>query len=323
MTKKKKKLHLKYEVKKVLIYLLVIVLVFIYAIGEANKVHKQVVYEKSYEYKLIKKKYPEEEAKKLSSTLEDDILDKILSEKNYNETYYQIVTQKYYLNKNFNEYVEYQTSHPNSKYEKTIAIVNVKANKNWYTNETKTNLEDGYLMLVNRYNYLEPDYERIDLEPFSLAYSYGSYGSNKAAEIVVDSFDQMQADLKEELGIQIMVTGSYRSYEQQDNSFNIYGYDNATKAGFSEHQTGLAIDIVSVVHPGVNEFYESDEGKWVVENAYKYGFIIRYPLDKEDITEYNNDSLHLRYVGEKVAKQIKDENITFDEYHAYYIVGDK
>ncbi len=323
MAKKKKKLHLKYEVKKFLVYFIVILLIVIYAVNEGNKLHKQAVYEKSYEYKLIKKKYPEEEAKKLSSILSDEILEKILKEKNYNEMYYQIVTQKYYLNKNFNDYVSYQTQHTYTDYAKTISIINVKADKEWYKDSTKTNLDDGYLMLVNRHNYLEKDYERIDLEPFSLSYSYGSFGDNKAAKIVVEQFDKMQADLKNELGVQIMVTGSYRSYEEQENSFNRYGYDYATKPGYSEHQTGLGIDIVSTIHPKVKDFYESDEGKWVVENAYKYGFIIRYPIDKEDITEYDNDSLHIRYVGEKVAKQIKDENISFDEYHAYYVVGDK
>jgi D-alanyl-D-alanine carboxypeptidase len=66
-------------------------------------------------------------------------------------------------------------------------------------------------------------------------------------------------------------------------------------------------------------FGESEEGKWVKENCYKYGFIIRYPEGKEDITGYDNEPWHFRYVGEEVAKKIYEEQITFDEYYAYYI----
>ena len=69
----------------------------------------------------------------------------------------------------------------------------------------------------------------------------------------------------------------------------------------------------------MNNFDDSDAAKWLKKNAYKYGFILRYPKDKEDITGYDYEPWHYRYVGKEVAKKIHDENITFDEYYAYYI----
>ena len=69
----------------------------------------------------------------------------------------------------------------------------------------------------------------------------------------------------------------------------------------------------------MDDFEETKEYKWLIKNAYKYGFILRYPKDKEDITGYNYESWHYRYVGVEAAKIIHEENITFDEYYAYYV----
>ena len=69
----------------------------------------------------------------------------------------------------------------------------------------------------------------------------------------------------------------------------------------------------------MNDFEETDEFKWLQKNAYKYGFILRYPKDKTDITGYDYESWHYRYVGKEIAEKIHKENITYDEYYAYYI----
>jgi LAS superfamily LD-carboxypeptidase LdcB len=319
---KKKKVHLKYGVKKFLAYFIVLLLILIYAINEGKKLHEKDLYEKSYEYKLIQKKYPEAEAKKLAATLTDENLETLTKEK-YNEIYYQIVSEKYYLNKNFNKYLTYYDNHPYTELSKIIALVNTRADELWYTKPEKTDVEAGYLMLVNKFNYLEADYERIDLEAFDLSVSYGSYGDNKAAKIVVENYDKMQAEVKRLFDVQIMVTAGYRSYSTQQEMFDAYGEDYVARPGHSEHQTGLGIDIVSPRHPSVQDFFESEEGKWIVENCWQYGFIIRFPEDKEDITGYDNDALHIRYVGQTDAKKMKDEHLSLDEYYAYYVIGDK
>ena len=82
-----------------------------------------------------------------------------------------------------------------------------------------------------------------------------------------------------------------------------------------DHQTGLAVDINGCD----DNFGNTKEGKWLVDNSYKYGFILRYPKGKEYITGYQYEPWHFRYVGVDVATQIYELDITFEEYYAYYI----
>ena len=125
-------------------------------------------------------------------------------------------------------------------------------------------------------------------------------------------------------GINIYAVSGYRSYARQASIFDAnvrkYGFERANqtsaKPGQSEHQTGLAMDITSAsVNYGLSQsFGATKEGKWVYENAHKFGFIIRYQKGKESITGYQYEPWHLRYVGIKAAKEIKDRNITLEEY---------
>ena len=129
---------------------------------------------------------------------------------------------------------------------------------------------------------------------------------------------KMQADAKA-LGLNIPLVSGYRSYETQEKLYNKYvkkdGEKKANtysaKPGESEHQTGLAFDIGSVDR----SFANTIEAKWLAENAYLYGFIIRYPKDKEEITGYNYEPWHLRYVGQELAKYLKKNNLTLEEYY--------
>lgn len=193
-------------------------------------------------------------------------------------------------------------------------------------NETyPSNTNEGYTILVNKFYYLDNDYERIDLQPISLQYSYEG---NSAAEIVIENFKNMKNDCEELLNIHLMINSSYRTYNDQEEIYNEYkkvslkyADSYAARPGHSEHQTGLAIDITSLEHPQISTFKESEEYEWLKNNCHKYGFILRYPEGKEHITGYNTESWHFRYVGEKIATQIYNEGITFDEYYAYYIAN--
>ncbi len=323
MPKRKKKLRLKKGFKRFLVYFLFFLIIGIYAINQGIKIHKQFEYEKTYEYKITTIGYPLEEAKKLSSTLPDETLEKILAEEKYNELYYKFINEKYFLTKNIFKYVEYYNENSNLDYTRVVAIVNVHANEGWYNIEYETDINKGYTMLVNKFYHLNNDYKRTDLVDFNLKYAYAE---NSAAEIVVEKYDEMQAKVKELFGVQLMINSSYRSYEDQEIVYKErqkvstkYADSVAARPGHSEHQTGLGVDITSLSHHSGEAFGESEEGKWVKENCYKYGFIIRYPEGKEDITGYDNEPWHFRYVGEEVAKKIYEEQITFDEYYAYYI----
>jgi D-alanyl-D-alanine carboxypeptidase len=324
--KKKKKYRLRYEFKKFLVYFIFFIIMAIYTTKEANKIYQEFKYKETYEYKIQQIGYSKEETKKLIEILPEDKLELILNNE-YNEIYYNIVKQKYYLQKNFDKYIEYKTYHEKTSYEDTIAIVNVHANVGWYNETYKTNINDNYSILVNKFYYLPENFERSDIEKISLQYSYHN---NSASKIVIENFEKMRNDAEKELNIHLMINSSYRSYKNQTEIYNNYkkvslkyADSYAARPGHSEHQTGLSIDITSLEHPYINNtdesFDKSQEYEWLKNNCHKYGFILRYPKDKEHITGYNTESWHFRYVGNDIAKKIYEEQITFDEYYAYYI----
>nr|WP_106781610.1 M15 family metallopeptidase [Lysinibacillus timonensis] len=126
-------------------------------------------------------------------------------------------------------------------------------------------------------------------------------------------------------GIQLTAFSTFRSYDYQQTLYNRYvqrdGKDNAdrysARPGYSEHQTGLAFDIGEVGREDLwltSEFGETAAGKWLVENAHNYGFILRYPKGKEKITGYMYESWHFRYLGIPVATAVKESGLTLEEF---------
>ena len=128
----------------------------------------------------------------------------------------------------------------------------------------------------------------------------------------------------EETGIQLYAMSGYRSYNTQAALYKGYvrNYGEASankfsaKPGQSEHQTGLVMDISSKsVKYGLYEsFGDTIEGIWVANNAHRYGFIVRYPKGKEDITGYMYEPWHLRYLGVELATKVFESGLTLDEY---------
>ena len=322
MAKKRRKVRLKTWFKRMLVYLAVFIAVGIYGTIEGIEVYKEYKYKETYEYKIQQVGYTLEETKTFIQKFPEEKLNFLL-ENEYNESYYQIITQKYYLDKNFDKYVTYKEYHEDTSYEDVIAIVNVHANEGWYNVTFDTDTNKGYLMLVNKFYHLNQDYSRSDIENVSLQYSYSG---QSAASIGIENFALMRQDVMDELGVHLMVNSSYRPYSDQEEIYNDfknvslkYADSYAARPGYSEHQTGLAIDVTSLENKTINEFKVSKEYEWLKNNCHKYGFILRYPENKEHITGYNTESWHFRYVGKDVAKQIYEEGITFDEYYAYYV----
>ncbi|UKI58800.1 MAG: M15 family metallopeptidase [Clostridium sp.] len=124
----------------------------------------------------------------------------------------------------------------------------------------------------------------------------------------------------------MFLSDGYRSYEAQEKMFesykNSYGYEEADKnvarPGHSEYQTGISFQIVPY-NKVFDKPRESEEYLWLRDNAYKYGFIFRYPEDKKDITLFDSYTWRLRYVGTDVASIIENEKICFEEYYAYFV----
>ncbi|MEK4713187.1 M15 family metallopeptidase [Sporosarcina sp. FSL K6-5500] len=138
------------------------------------------------------------------------------------------------------------------------------------------------------------------------------------------AFERMAAEAKL-TGFNLNAFSTYRSFEYQTTLYERYVARDGEKAadtysarpGYSEHQTGLAFDIGEVnfeQHFASSSFGETEAGKWVAANAHRFGFVMRYPVGKEQITGYMHESWHFRYVGLEIADEIFKKNLTLEEY---------
>jgi len=184
-------------------------------------------------------------------------------------------------------------------------------------------------MLVNKDNLLDKNYV-----PKDLIYTDNNENNfhnfvdpNQKPAICREVYEHF-LELREamqKVGLDVIVDSGYRSYDYQqavwDRNVEEKGLDLTKKfvapPGASEHQTGLAVD-VAIMRNGqyIEESTEEDEEiKWLMENAYKFGFILRYPKGKEKITGHNFEPWHYRYLGLELAKTIFEQGVTLEEYY--------
>ena len=307
--------------KKILIFSIIGVIV-IALIITSILVIKHINYTKTYEYKFNKIGYNKEEVVVLKKELKDKQLDELLNHK-YDKNITKLVKEKYFIFNKLDDYLKYYKDNKDKSLADVVAIINTNTNNDFYTNTKETDVSKNELMLINKYNYLTASYNPDDLEVFTNVYAYGENQSLR--KDAYDAFIEMWNSANKD-GYKLIVNSSYRSYDEQkkiyDDYSSWYGEEDADKkaarAGYSEHQTGLAVDIQSYCSQN-KDFEECEEFTWLTNNAYKYGFILRYPKDKEYLTGYKYESWHYRYVGKKVSKYIHDNDITFDEYYAYFV----
>lgn len=175
------------------------------------------------------------------------------------------------------------------------------------------------LVLVNKNNKLNNKYIPPNLEKLDLSYSNDNQYLKIEAKLALEQ-------LVKNTDYKITVVSSYRDYNYQDKLFNNYVKDKgeeyalkcSAKAGHSEHQTGLAIDIMGS-NNDYNLFEETKEYEWMKDNAHKYGFILRYPEEKEHITGYKFEPWHYRYVGVDVATIIYENDLTLEQFYFLYL----
>lgn len=182
-------------------------------------------------------------------------------------------------------------------------------------------------VFVNKEYCLPQDYVPENLVipniPFDITGdSERKYMRKEAAEAIERLFAAALED-----GYTLYAISGYRSYERQKEIFlnNIvhkgkkHTLRYSAAPGTSEHQTGLAMDVSSksVRYKLVTSFAKCNEGKWLAENAHRFGFIIRYPKDHYDVTGYAYEPWHIRYVGEDLANYLYSNNMTLDEYYNY------
>jgi len=175
-------------------------------------------------------------------------------------------------------------------------------------------------ILVNKNNPLPKTYIPKDLIKVK-----SNYKDNiKLNKYAYKAFDIMKKDALRQ-GYEIDIMSGYRCYEYQEAIYNksleekgyAYTFRSIAKPGCSEHQTGLAIDICIYKNNKCyieHELNNKEELTWLKANCHKYGFILRYPENKEDITGYNYEPWHIRYIG-LIAKKITQKNLTLEEYY--------
>lgn len=234
----------------------------------------------------------------------------------YLEEFYSLSYAKL---KYYDRYVKY-SSETGEDEETTVLFVNLSMDTDDYVNPVKTSVF-SIDMLVNKHYKLDEDFVPDDLVEFDQEYCNDEVQEGNREAVV--AFKNMYEAAKKE-GLGLVINSSYRSYQDQENICNtfkdLYGEGYVTKyvalPGFSEHQTGLAFDIGST---SSKVFAESKEYEWMKENAYKYGFILRFTKANAYITGFRSEPWHYRYVGKKVAKYIYDNNISLEEYYAEFL----
>ena len=174
----------------------------------------------------------------------------------------------------------------------------------------------NYDIIVNKKYGLPYDYIPTDLVEIDKEYSIKGLAKKDACK----AFIKMAKEASK-LNLFIINESAYRSYNRQKELFDIEYNNKGTDAlksiaipGYSEHQTGLAFDICTKTH-NMYEIENTEEFIWLCKHAHEYGFILRYPKDKEDITGYIYEPWHFRYLGINLAKKVYESNLTYDEYY--------
>lgn len=189
-------------------------------------------------------------------------------------------------------------------------------------NAIKVDKNDWRLILVNKQNPVPTDY---DAELTNINSSLMA-----DARIIDDIYEML--DAAQEDGVSLMICSAYRSYDRQTTLFNnkmnklmnqgmnymdayAVGSMSVTVPGTSEHQLGLALDILTPGYVEMDDgFGETEAGLWLAQNAPDYGFILRYPKDKEEITGIIYEPWHFRYVGIDYSKDITELGVCLEEY---------
>lgn len=186
---------------------------------------------------------------------------------------------------------------------------------------------DWRLVLINKQHPIPEDYE----------FKLGKIKDGLLCDerIIDDLLLMMQAAKND--GLNIAIQSPYRTSDRQEHNFNkrikfymgqgmsyMDAYKKASQVitvpGCSEHEVGLALDITSdTFQPLIQEFADTEEGKWLAEHSYEYGFILRYPAGKEYITSIEYEPWHFRYVGREAAKVMYEEGICLEEFWDKYL----
>ncbi len=262
----------------------------------------------------------------------------VITSNKYDKNIINYISLDYFKEENLDRYIKYDFIDTKSvydttilkekyNYEDTVTFVNAYLDKDYYSNDIPLSKDKASKLdvIVNKYYKLDKDYEPEDLTVINSKFASGTQKLRKEA---ADKFEEMASDMLKE-NLKIYAGSTYRSYSYQEGLYNRYvkkdGFKEAetysARAGYSEHQLGLAVDIVNGKW---NYLSEGDkEYTWLVNNSYKYGFILRYPHESEYITGYVFEDWHFRYLGIDLATKVYESKLTYDEYIARGMLKEK
>ena len=219
---------------------------------------------------------------------------------------------------NYDRYVNYSDLEGDED-EDVVIYVNMDLDKEPYTDAIEEK-NYGIDMVVNKHRFLS---KKFNPDLVKVSTKYASEAGMKLRSEAYEAFIKMSKACEKD-GLGIVINSAYRSYDDQVDTQEYYRkwYGDSyvekyvAKPGFSEHQTGLAIDVGS---RSTNVFANSKEYQWMLDNSYKYGYIIRYEKKYEHMTLFRAEPWHYRYVGVDIAKKIHEEGITLEEYYVRYL----
>lgn len=281
---------------------------------------------------LLSLGYKNDEINLFYEKLPDNI--NVITSNEYDKNISNYLTLSYFNIDNLDRYIKYEnndnkftsvydtnTIKDNYNYEDTVTFVNAYLDKDYYTNDIALSKEEEKKIdvIVNKYYKLSKDYEPDDLTKIDSKFASGS--NQRLRKEAAIKFEEMAAEALKN-GYKIYAGSTYRSYDYQLGLYNRYvakdGFDEAetysARAGYSEHQLGLAVDIINGKWEYLSE--NDEEYEWLIDNSYKYGFILRYPRGKEYITGYVFEDWHFRYLGIDLATKVYNSKLTYDEYVA-------
>lgn len=230
-----------------------------------------------------------------------------------------IYLDRYFIAANEELYLKYRQDFADAR--STVEYVNTMAYLTPNEDYVNSDLTVGTMIMANKYHYLG-EYVPKDLVQTDALYGQDGRTALLNAE-AYEAYKKMYTAAATD-GMKLVINSFYRSYALQVATYNNFlTFDPQEKVdtyssrpGFSDHQTGLVVDILTPGH-SFDTFEDTPEAAWLAENAHNYGFILRYPKGKENITKYKYEAWHYRYVGEE-AQAIFASGLTFDEYYAYY-----
>ena len=285
---------------------------------EYKEIYEKINYQEQEDFiknvhLFLNLRYNAEEINKIYAYLREENIDKLLEKES------KLLLDPYYSIKNFEvdkipRYETYQEIH-NCSLEEAVLKVNIGLDHLFYTQIESIDAPSEYTVLVNKYHSLG-EYAPSDLKSLSYDEKY------KLREKAADAFEELVSAAKLEQ-VFLRPYSAYRSFAYQTEVYNRYCLQDgkevadtySARPGHSEHQTGLAVDVWSEGHYEITE----KDAKWLQENAHRFGFIVRYTKENQEITGYIEEPWHLRYLGTYLASDVVDKNLTYDAYYDLYL----